>query len=149
MATTKTTPKKTEVAEKKVTATKKPATTPKKVVKKAVKKTEVDMSKDYAIFETGGRQYGVQVGDTIKIEKLIGSYEEGSSVTFDKVLFVDNGADTTIGDPYIKGASIVCDIKSIARARKVSVVKYKAKSRYFKRNGHRQPFFELTITAIK
>tara|TARA_Y100001958_G_C21151365_1_gene487454 strand:- start:70 stop:450 length:381 start_codon:yes stop_codon:yes gene_type:complete len=116
-------------------------------VKKAPKKTE-KKSDDFAIFETGGKQYGVQVGDILKVEKVTGDHEEGTSITFDKVLFVDNGKDTTIGDPYIKGASVVCDVKEIGRAKKVDVVKYKAKSRYFKRKGHRQPYFKLEVTKI-
>ena len=62
---------------------------------------------------------------------------------------MDDGKDTTIGTPYITGAKVSAEIVEIGRARKVMVVKYKQKSRYLKRNGHRQPFFKVKITSIK
>ncbi len=104
--------------------------------------------KEFAIIETGGKQYLVSEGDTVKIEKISGDHKVGDSVIFDKVLLVDNGSDTTIGTPYIKGAHVNAEIKKIARAKKVVVIKYKAKSNYFKKRGHRQPFFEVTITKL-
>ena len=91
----------------------------------------------------------VSEGDTVKIEKISGDFKTGDKVSFDKVLVVDNGSDTTIGAPYIKGASVSAEIKKISRAKKVVVIKYKAKSNYFKKRGHRQPFFEVKIGAIK
>lgn len=121
----------------------------KKAVKKAVKKVAPEKSDEFAVFATGGKQYTVSVGDVLKIEKIIGEYKEGDSITFEDVLLVDDGKDTTIGDPYIKGAAVLATIENIGRARKVDVVKYKAKSRYFKRKGHRQPFFEIKVTGIK
>ncbi len=107
------------------------------------------MEKEFAIIETGGKQYMVSEGDTVKIEKISGDFKTGDKVSFDKVLVVDNGSDTTIGAPYIKGASVSAEIKKISRAKKVVVIKYKAKSNYFKKRGHRQPFFEVKIGAIK
>ena len=107
------------------------------------------MEKEFAIIETGGKQYIVSEGDTVKIEKISGDFKLGDKVTFDKVLVVDNGSDTTIGAPYIKGASVAAEIKKIAKAKKVIVIKYKAKSNYFKKRGHRQPFFEVKISSIK
>ena len=91
----------------------------------------------------------VSEGDTVKIEKISGDFKAGDSVTFDKVLLVDNGQDTTIGEPYIKGAKVSAQIKRIDRAKKINVIKYKAKSNYFKKRGHRQPFFEVKITSLK
>lgn len=102
----------------------------------------------YAVIETGGKQYGVIAGDTIKIERLPGK-SVGDAVVFDKVLLVDDGSAATIGAPYIVGASVSGTIVKEGRAPKVMVVKYKQKSRYMKRNGHRQPFVEVSITAIK
>ncbi|HVZ75709.1 MAG TPA: 50S ribosomal protein L21 [Candidatus Paceibacterota bacterium] len=107
------------------------------------------MDKEFAIIETGGKQYMVSAGDTVKIEKISGDFKAGDTVSFDKVLVVDNGSDTTIGEPYIKGAAVSGEIKKISRAKKVTVIKYKAKSNYFKKRGHRQPYFEVKITGLK
>lgn len=104
---------------------------------------------EFAVIKTGGKQYKVSVGDSIKIEKLLGDYKEGDKVKFDKVLLVDNGKDTTIGTPTIKGAEVNGTISEISRAKKVTVIHYKQKSRYFKKNGHRQPFFKIKIDSIK
>ncbi|HVV39154.1 MAG TPA: 50S ribosomal protein L21 [Candidatus Paceibacterota bacterium] len=111
------------------------------------------MEKEFAIIETGGKQYMVSEGDTVKIEKIKGQepnkeLKAGDSIVFDRVLMVDNGSDTTIGEPYIKGAKVSAEIKKIAKAKKVVVIKYKAKSNYFKKRGHRQPFFEVKITKL-
>lgn len=103
----------------------------------------------FAIIATGGKQYKVSLGDKVKIEKLKGEYKEGDTIVFDKILLVDDGKDATIGTPYIATAKVEGTLEKIARAKKVDVVKYKAKSNYFKRNGHRQPYFEIKITAIK
>ena len=103
----------------------------------------------FAVVETGGKQYKVSVGDTLKVEKIKGDYKEGDSITFDKVLLVDNGKDVTnIGTPYIDGAKVEASLLEIGRAQKVTVIKYKQKSRYFKKNGHRQPFFKVKIEKI-
>ena len=104
---------------------------------------------EFAVIATGGKQYKVSVGNVIAIEKLPGEFKIGDKIVFDKVLLVDNGQDTTIGTPYIKGAKVEAEITEIGRARKILVVKYKQKSRYLRRNGHRQPFFKVKITAIK
>ena len=124
-------------------------TTTKKPAKKAVSKKEKS-SVGFAVFTTGGKQYTVAVGDSVKIEKIKGDYKEGDSIVFDKVLLVDDGASaTSIGMPYIANAKIETKLVKIGRAPKVVVIKYKQKSRYFKKNGHRQPFFEVNVTAIK
>ena len=104
---------------------------------------------EFAIIATGGKQYSVAVGDVLRIETLPGEYKKGDKVVFDKVLLVDNGKDTTIGTPTIKGATVEGIFQAEGRAKKVIVVKYKAKSKYHKKNGHRQPFVEVKISAIK
>ncbi len=104
--------------------------------------------KEFAIIETGGKQYMVAEGNTVKIEKLNDTQKVGDPVVFEKVLLVDNGSDTSIGDPYIKGAKVSAEVTKIGRAKKVVVIKYKAKSNYFKKRGHRQPFFEVQITKL-
>ncbi len=105
---------------------------------------------EFAVIQTGGKQYTVSKGDTITIEKLQGEHKEGDKVTFDKVLLADDGKNTTIGTPFISKASVTGTISKIGRAATVLVVKYKQKNRSgWKRNGHRQPFFKVTIDALK
>ena len=121
-------------------------TTTKSAPKKAVKKAE---NEEFAVIATGGKQYRVSVGDTITIEKFKEEHAKGDKLTFDQVLLVDNGSDTSIGTPYITGASVEGEVVVAGRAPKVTVIKYKQKSRYFKKNGHRQPYLKVKITAIK
>jgi large subunit ribosomal protein L21 len=104
---------------------------------------------EFAVIHTGGKQYKVSKGALVSIEKIKGEYAKGDKISFDKVLLVDDGKDTTIGTPYIKGAKVDAEITEIGRGRKVMVVKYKQKSRYLRRNGHRQPYFQVKITSIK
>ena len=107
-------------------------------------------SAEFAIIETGGKQYNVSKGETITIEKLAGEHKEGDSVTFDKVLLVDDGKDTSIGTPFIPKAAVKGTITKIGRAQKIIVVRYKQKSRSgWTRNGHRQPFFKVRIDSLK
>ncbi len=121
---------------------------PKAVSKpKSAPKTDSNL---FAVIATGGKQYAVKVGDLVKIEKIIGEYKEGDALKFDDILLVDNGgSETTIGTPFIKGASVSATLKKIARYKTIDVIKYKQKSRYFKKNGHRQPYFEVQIDSIK
>src|SRR3989344_3410234 len=100
---------------------------------------------EFAVIHTGGKQYKVSEGGIVSIEKIKGEYAKGDKLSFDKVLLGDDGKDTTIGPPFISGAKVDAEIVEIGRARKVMVVKYKQKSRYLKRNGHRQPFFKVKI----
>src|ERR1035437_10331250 len=104
---------------------------------------------EFAVIKTGGKQYKVSKGDSIKIEKLSDSAKIGDKVSFDSVLLVDNGTDTTIGAPFIKGAMVEATIEEIGKLPTVTVIHYKQKSRYFKKNGHRQPYFKVKISSIK
>ena len=88
-------------------------------------------------------------GDLITIEKLPGDLKRGDSVTFSEVLMTDDGSTTNIGTPTIKGAEVKGTVFLVGRAKKIDVVKYKAKSRYLKRRGHRQPYVKVKIDAIK
>ncbi len=114
------------------------------------------MAKDFAIIQTGGKQYLVEEGATLKVEKIKGAnseqgyaeYNVGDKIVFDEVLLTDDGKATTLGGPFIKGAAVQAEITKISRAKKVVVIKYKAKSNYFKKRGHRQPFFEVKITKL-
>ena len=117
-------------------------------VKKTTKKIKTEVT-EFAVIFTGGKQYKVTVGDVLKIEKLDGDFTLGDKIIFDKVLLVDNGVDTTIGTPYITGAKVEALFQKLGKKKTIEVVKYKQKSRYLKRNGHRQPFTEVKISAIK
>lgn len=134
----------------------KPTKEPKKTVAKAaVKKADKKPVKsgEFAVIETGGKQYVVSVGDVLTIEKLLNNkgeeHKKGDKVVFDKVLLVDNGKDaTTIGTPYIKGAKVTASFEEAGKAKKIDVIRFKSKSRYFKKYGHRQPFNKVKIEAL-
>ena len=101
----------------------------------------------YAIFQTGGKQYRVSEGDVITVEKIAAN--EGDVVTFDQVLTVVNDADVKVGTPVVEGAKITAKVEKQDKARKILVFKYKAKSNYRRRQGHRQPYTKVEITSIK
>ena len=124
--------------------------TKKKTPKASKKASDTSSNGLYAVFATGGKQYRVSVGDKVKIEKFNDKeYKEGDKVTFNKVLLVDNGSnEASIGAPFIKGAEVKGTLTKSARHKTVDVIKYKQKSRYFKKYGHRQPYFEITIDSI-
>ncbi len=100
----------------------------------------------YAIIETGGKQYKVSEGDTIRVEKL--AAEAGSRYVFNSVLAVGNGSDIKIGAPAVDGASVEASVIGDGKAKKVIVYKYKPKKTFHKKKGHRQPFTELKIDKI-
>lgn len=104
---------------------------------------------EFAIIHTGGKQYKVSKGDTVKIEKFKGDFKVGDKIVFDEVMLVEDGKDTTIGTPYITSAKVNATLSEIGRNKTVEVIKYKQKSRFFKKNGHRQPWFKVTIDSIK
>lgn len=99
----------------------------------------------YAIIETGGKQYVVEAGDKIKVEKL--DVKEGDKVTFDKVLFV-SGDEPKVGAPYVDGAKVEAKVLAQGKAKKVVVYKYKSKKNERKKNGHRQPYTLVEISGI-
>ena len=100
----------------------------------------------YAIIETGGKQYKVQAGDQIRVEKL--NVEDGGAVVFDKVLAAGEGADIKIGAPYLEGVTVEGTAVESGKGDKVIIFKYKAKKDYRKKQGHRQPYTLVEITAI-
>lgn len=101
-----------------------------------------------AVIETGGKQYLVAEGDVVTIEKLLGEAKKDDSVSFDKVLLVEDGSSMLIGAPYLDKAKVSATITEEGRAKKILVVKYKAKSRYHKKRGHRQPYTKVKIDKI-
>ncbi len=99
----------------------------------------------YAVIETGGKQYKVEQGDMVFIEKL--NVEAGETVTFDKVLIV-GGDDVKVGAPYVEGATVTASVVKNGKDKKIIVYKYKPKKGYHKKQGHRQPYTKVEITAI-
>ena len=101
----------------------------------------------YAIIKTGGKQYKVAEDDVITVEKLAAG--EGEAVVFDQVLTVVNYADVKIGTPVVEGAKVTGKVEAQGKDKKILVFKYKAKSNYRKRQGHRQPFTKVVIEKIE
>ena len=100
-----------------------------------------------AIIETGGKQYVVTNDSVLTIEKLPET-KSGDKITFDKVLLIDDGSKTNVGDPYVSGAKVMAELVAEGRDKKVVVIHYRQKSRYFKKRGHRQHFSKVKITAL-
>lgn len=99
----------------------------------------------YAIIETGGKQYKVQQGDVVFVEKL--EAEAGTAITFDKVLVV-GGDDLKVGAPYVDGATVTATVAKQGKSKKIIVYKYKPKKGYHKKQGHRQPYTKVKIEKI-
>jgi len=97
-----------------------------------------------AVIETGGKQYLVAPNLSLRIEKL--PVEQGGEVVFDKVLLTSEGGKTTIGTPYIAGATITATVEVQGRARKIRILRYHSKTRTRRRKGHRQPFTQIKIS---
>lgn len=104
---------------------------------------------NFAVIQTGGKQYKVAEGDSIKIEKILGDFKVGDKITFDQVLLTDNGNDTVIGTPFIEKGKVEGTLEEIGRHQKVITMRYKQKSRSgTPKNGHRQPYFKVKINKI-
>lgn len=101
----------------------------------------------YAIIQTGGKQYRVAEGDVLVIEKL--EAEEGATVEFDQVLTVVKEGEVQVGKPVVAGAKVTAKVEAQGKGKKILVFKYKAKSNYRRRQGHRQPFTKVVIEKIE
>ncbi|MCH4166888.1 MAG: 50S ribosomal protein L21 [Megasphaera sp.] len=101
----------------------------------------------YAIIKTGGKQYRVQEGDKIFVEKLTNDVD--SEVVFDQVLAVVNDGDVKVGSPLVEGAKVTGKVLEQGKEKKILVFKYKAKSNYRRRQGHRQPYTKISIEKIE
>ncbi len=101
----------------------------------------------YAIVETGGKQYRIEEGSTVYIEKL--DVSEGEKVTLDQVLAVSKDGSLTVGEPYVAGASVEATVLENGKAEKIIVFKYKRKKDYRRKQGHRQPYTKIKIEAIQ
>jgi len=100
----------------------------------------------YAVIRTGGKQYRVAEGDTLKVEKI--AAETGASLELDQVLMVADGEDIKVGKPYLNGGKVTATVKSHGRGKKVKIIKFRRRKHHLKRQGHRQWFTELEITGI-
>jgi len=101
----------------------------------------------YAVIKTGGKQYRLSQGDTVRVETI--DAEEGASVEFDNILMVADGENIKIGTPYVDGGKVVATVKSHGRHKKIEIIKFNRRKHYDKRTGHRQNFTELEITDIQ
>ncbi|OEH84244.1 50S ribosomal protein L21 [Desulfuribacillus stibiiarsenatis] len=100
----------------------------------------------YAIIETGGKQYKVEQGTELYIEKL--DVEAGDVVNFDKVLFVAKDGQVQVGSPTVANATVTAKVEKHGRGEKIIVFKYKSKKNYKKKQGHRQPFTKVIVETI-
>lgn len=101
-----------------------------------------------AVITTGGKQYLVKEGDSLRVEKL--DAKDGDSLSFDALLVMDeSGKDVKVGAPSVKGGSVTAKVTGSGRADKITVIKFHAKTRYKRKAGHRQPFTALKIESIK
>ena len=101
----------------------------------------------YAVIEACGKQYKVTKGDVVFFEKL--EAEEGKKVTFDKVVLLSDEGKVEVGAPYVKGIKVEGKVVAHGKGKKIVVFKYKAKKNYKRKQGHRQPYSKVEITAIK
>ncbi len=101
----------------------------------------------YAVIEACGKQYKVTKGDIVFFEKL--NIEEGKKVTFDKVVLLSNEGKIEVGTPYVKGIKVEGKVVANGKGKKIIVFKYKPKKNYKRKQGHRQPYTKVEITAIK
>ncbi len=100
----------------------------------------------YAVIKTGGKQYRVSQGDTLRVEKL--PVEVGGNVELDQVLMVANGDDIKIGAPIVDGGKVTATVKAHGRGDKVRIVKFRRRKHHMKTQGHRQDYTEIEITGI-
>ncbi len=100
----------------------------------------------FAVIETGGKQYRVAEGQTIKVEKL--PVEPGETIELDKVLLIGAGDDVKVGQPYVDGGKVTASVLSQGRGKKVNIIKFRRRKHSMTRMGHRQDYTELKITGI-
>lgn len=110
-------------------------------------KTYISNGVKFAVIQTGGKQYIVKPGDTIKVEKLK-KPEKGSVFNFEQVLLMVDGDKISVGKPFLKDAKVEAEWKKETKAKKIKVLRYKSKTRYSKKKGHKQPYTEVLIKKI-
>ncbi|MEK7596453.1 MAG: 50S ribosomal protein L21 [Patescibacteria group bacterium] len=116
------------------------------IASKNTKKT-ASAPNSFAVIETGGKQYLVEPGMELKIEKLP-KPAKGAGIKFDKILLISDGQSAKVGDPYLKEATVTAELKKEGKRDKVLIFRYHSKTRYRKKKGHRQPYSEIKIKEI-
>lgn len=101
----------------------------------------------FAVLKTGGKQYLVNEGKSIKIEKIVGDFSVGSKITFSDILLTGDDEKLNLGFPTT-GGNVTGEIIAIDKHNKIDVIRYMPKSRWYKKNGHKQPYFEVKILSI-
>jgi len=101
----------------------------------------------YAVIKTGGKQYKVSKGATLKVETI--AADEGAKVVLDQVLMVVDGDEVKVGSPLVKGGKVTATVKSHGRGKKIEIIKFRRRKHHRKQMGHRQNYTELEITGIK
>lgn len=101
----------------------------------------------YAVFQSGGKQHRVAVGDRVKLELL--EVEVGSNIDFDKVLLVADGDNLQVGAPYVANGVVKAEVLTHDRGAKIRIIKFRRRKHHMKRQGHRQWFTEVKITGIQ
>ena len=100
----------------------------------------------YAVIATGGKQYRVSEGTVVRVEKL--DADAGATIEFNQVLLIGEGADVSVGAPYVTGARVTATVRAHGKADKVSIVKFRRRKHYLRQKGHRQPYTEVKVTGI-
>lgn len=100
----------------------------------------------YAVIVTGGKQYRVTEGETLRVEKILA--DEGASIDFANVMMIGDGDDIKIGAPFVQGGKVTAIVKAQARGKKVKIIKFRRRKHYQRQMGHRQSYTELEITGI-
>ena len=105
------------------------------------------MAEASAVIESGGKQHLVKVGDTIEVE-LLGDYKAGDKLEFDRVLMTDNGQETIVGEPYIEGAKVEAEFVGNIKGKKLTIIRFEAKSNRSRKLGHRQKYSQVKINSL-
>jgi large subunit ribosomal protein L21 len=114
-----------------------------------MKTTEIKKKEDkFAVIQTGGKQYVVKTGDVLKVEKIKNT-KVGEILKFDNILLVADDKNIQIGKPFVDGAIVEAKIEEEGKNKKITVLRYKSKTRYHKKKGHRQPYTKISIASVK
>lgn len=100
----------------------------------------------YAVIVTGGKQYRVEEGEVLRVERL--AAEEGANVEFDRVLMVGEGSEVVVGTPVVEGARVAATVRAHGRGEKIRIIKFRRRKHYMRRQGHRQNYTEIQVTGI-
>lgn len=101
----------------------------------------------YAVFESGGKQHRIQKGDVIRVEKL--AAEMGETLSFDQILLIGEGDSVKVGEPFVKGAQVVVEVVAQGRGEKITIIKFKRRKNYRRKQGHRQDYTAIKVVDIK